>query len=142
MNTLDKKRVFMVEDNPGNRAVAKMILELSGAVTASSRLGFDALKLLEAFAPVDVILLDLMLPNGVSGYDLFDMIRKVPAYADVPIAAISAADSSHELPKVRERGFAGFIAKPLEADLFPTQILKIINGTPVWYTGRFHYERS
>lgn len=142
MNILDKKRIFMVEDNPGNRAVAKMILELSGATIASSRLGFDALKLMETFAPVDIILLDLMLPNGVSGYDLFDQIRKVPAYDNVPIVAISAADASHEVPKVRERGFAGFIAKPLEADLFPAQILKIINGTPVWYTGRFYYERN
>lgn len=132
---LDNRRIFMVEDNIENRAIMTMILERNGAETAFERWGRNSIMQLRAFAPVDVILLDLMLPNGASGYDIFDQIRALPEFANTPIVAVSASDYSTALPRARAKGFDGYIAKPVDYDLFPQQIAQIINREMVWYTG-------
>lgn len=132
---LSEKRVFIVEDKLENRAIMQMLLEQHGAKIGFERWGQNTLEKLQAFAPVDVILLDLMFPNNVTGYDVFDVIRTEPAYRFIPIVAVSAADPSTAIPLTRSKGFAGFIAKPVDYDAFPRQIAKIIDREPVWFAG-------
>jgi CheY-like chemotaxis protein len=76
-----------------------------------------------------------MLTAGRSGFTVFDEIRSIPEAAKIPIVAVSAMDASVALAKTREQGFAGFISKPIDIDLFPKQIATIISGGSVWYTG-------
>ncbi len=132
---LQGKRIFIVEDNAQNRIVFSMVLKLQGAWIDFDRWGRDALLRLKAFEKPDLIILDLMLPSGITGFDIFDEIRSLPEYDEVPIIAISAAEPAAALPKVRAKGFAGFIAKPIDDDLFPNQIARIIAGEQVWYLG-------
>jgi len=138
MASLDKKRIFMVEDNLENRIIFQLALVRTTAVLEFDRWGRDTLRKLNWFMPVDLILLDLMLPHGESGYDIFDQIRKVPDFAHIPIAAVSASDPNIAIPKCREKGFSGFIAKPIDDDLFVDQLEKLINGESVWYTAQQH----
>jgi len=130
---LQHKRIFIVEDNVANRAIQQLILEQHGAKTAIERWGVETVERLMAFRPVDVILLDLMFPNGITGYDIFDDIREHSEFAHIPIVAISASDPNDSIPKTKAHGFAGFIAKPINVVLFPQQILQVINKEPVWY---------
>jgi hypothetical protein len=44
-------------------------------------------------------------------------------------------DAAAAIPKARELGFAGFIAKPIDNYDFPKQVLAVINGSEVWHTG-------
>jgi CheY-like chemotaxis protein len=132
---LANKRVFVVEDNLENRVLMTMMLEQQGARTQFERWGRDALPRLKAFMPVDIILLDLMLPHGVTGFDIFDEIRAHSEFAGIPVVAVSAQDASLAIPKTMEKGFSGFIAKPVDYDLFPKQVAQIIAREPVWYSG-------
>ena len=120
----------------GNKAVMQLLLEWQGAKVVSDRWGTGAMQRLQAFSPVDIILLDLMLPNSLTGYEVFDQIRQVPEFDSVPIVAVSAADASAAIPKARAQGFNGYIAKPIDYDLFPRQVEKLINREPVWYATR------
>lgn len=132
---LKNKRVFIIEDNIDNRIIIQVLLEQNGALTAFERWGgTDSIRRLHEFSPIDLIILDLMFPNQVTGYDVFDRIRREAEFALVPIVAVSAIDPTTELPRVREKGFNGFIAKPVDYDLFPRQLLKIMNHESVWYT--------
>ncbi len=133
---LEGKRVFIVEDNAGNNAVMQMLLESQGAKVNFERWGTGAVERLQAFAPVDIILMDLMLPRGITGYDVFDQIRQLPEFDAIPIVAVSAADASTAIPKTQAKGFSGYIAKPIDYDLFPRQILQLLNHEPVWYSAR------
>ncbi len=135
MQLLANKRIFIVEDNLANRAIEQMILERNGAKTAIERYGTDTISRLQAFAPVDIIIMDLMLPNGVSGFDVTDEIRQRPEFADVPVVAVSASDPAETMPTARKKGFAGFISKPIDFDQFPKQIARILDGENVWYEG-------
>ena len=132
---LKDKRVFLIEDNVGNRAIMQTLLEQAGAVVGFERWGVNTVEKLQEFAPVDIILLDLMFPRGVTGYDVFDDIRAESEFFDVPIVAVSASEPSIAIPKTRAKGFSGFITKPIDFDKFPVQIAKILQREPVWDTG-------
>jgi CheY-like chemotaxis protein len=131
---LNDKRVFIIEDNIDNRIITQVLLEQQGAQTAFERWGgADSIKRLHEFAPVDLIILDLMFPNQVTGYDVFDRIRREAAFEQVPIVAVSATDPITAIPLVRAKGFSGFISKPIDYDLFPRQLVRIMNCETVWY---------
>ena len=135
MADLKGKRIFLIEDNVGNRAIMQTMLEQFDTKIGFERWGIDTIKKLDEFAPVDIILLDLMFPRGVTGYDIFDEIRSHIKYDDVPIVAVSASEPAIAIPKTRAKGFAGFISKPIDFDLFPSQILAILKREPVWDAG-------
>ena len=131
-NVLKDKRIFIIEDDLSNRVIMQMLLEQAGARVAFERWGKESVAKLEAFAPVDIILLDLMFPQGVTGYDIFDNIRAEEDFNAIPIVAVSASDSSEAIPKTKEKGFRGFIPKPVSYDEFPNQIAKILAGETIW----------
>lgn len=129
---LSEKRIFIVEDNVNNYAIMATILQQQGAHTGYERWGQDTIQRLNAFMPVDLILLDLMFPNGITGYDIFDHIRQDPSFANIPIVAVTAADPATEIPKTRRKGFAAFISKPVRLGTFERQILAVLEGQADW----------
>jgi len=129
---LNQKRVFVVEDNPGNLAVMQTILTQQGATVFFERWGQDTCRRLLDALPIDIILLDLMLPNGISGYDVFSAIKAVPELASVPVVIVSAADPDHEMDKARRMGFSGFIGKPVRLNTFGHYVASVIQGQHVW----------
>ncbi len=129
---LQNKRIFIVEDDLKNRAIAQLLLEREGAKISFERWGIDTISKLKRFLPVDIILLDLMFPRGVTGYDVFKEIRSHSEFRHIPIVAVSAADASIAVPLTKDMGFAGFIAKPIDFHNFTKQISEIIKGVPVW----------
>ncbi|MBK8022787.1 MAG: response regulator [Chloroflexi bacterium] len=135
MLPLKDKRIFIVEDNLANRAIEQMILERNGARTAIERYGKETIQRLQAFAPVDIIVMDLMLPDGVSGFDVADQVRSIPEFQQIPIVAVSASDPAESMPRARAKGFAGFISKPIDFDTFAPMIARILDGEKVWAEG-------
>lgn len=132
---LKDKRIFIVEDNMQNRLIFQMALIRQGASVDFERWGRDTLYHIQNTSRIDLIVLDLMLADGVSGFDIFDQIRALPKYNAVPIIAVSAMDPSIAIPKTRAQGFSGFIAKPIDNVLFPKQLASIIEGEKVWSVG-------
>jgi two-component system cell cycle response regulator DivK len=129
---LEGKRIFLVEDNIGNQAIAQTLLEAHGATVVSHRSGQNVVAHLEKFHPIDLIILDLMLPSGVTGYDIFSVIREHDIFDDVPIIAMSVIDRSLAVPQAKKRGFSGFISKPIKFQKFPEQIARVIAGESIW----------
>lgn len=131
---LQNKRIFYVEDDLTNRSLVQLVLEQHGAAMRFERWGStDAIQRLYDFSPVDLILLDLMLPDNVTGYDVFSAIRADINFNGVPVVALSAADPAIEMSKARAYGFSGFISKPISLVDFPHQIKALIEGEVVWF---------
>lgn len=127
---LQGKHILIFEDNASNIAVIAGILEDEGA-SISLWLGGSKDDLLD-LAPIDLILLDLMYPGDVSGFDIFQKLRSWHELENTPIAAVSAMDASVGIPRTQELGFSAFISKPVDIDLFPQQVRAIINGFQIW----------
>lgn len=129
---LENKRIFVVEDDPDNIYVLRMVLRNAGAVVEVDWWARGESKKIVNVLPLDMILLDLMLSGNRSGFDVFDEIRDLPQFENIPIVAVSAMDISVAVPKARLKGFAGFISKPIDDELFPKQLKSIIEGEEVW----------
>ncbi len=132
---LEGIRIFYIEDDLFNRTIARTILESQGAEVAVDPWGYPEISInkMIRFQP-NIILLDLMLPNQTSGYEIFASIQRRPNLARIPVVAVSAADASIEIPKTQAKGFKGFINKPLDIHLFPNQIAAVLKGETVWHS--------
>jgi CheY-like chemotaxis protein len=129
---LKNRRIFIIEDNNYNLSIAITILEKAGAQIQFDRWGVETVDRLRKFSPIDIILLDLMFPKGITGYDIFEQIQAVPDFAKIPVVAVSAADPNDAVPRLQQLGFAGFIRKPINFSQFPKQILSVLEGEKVW----------
>ncbi len=128
---LKGKRIFVTEDHPGNLAILSIYLESSGAKIVADRRGLWTVEGIRANLPIDVILLDLMLPNNVSVFDLFDKIRQEPDLSHIPLVAVSAADPDAAMFKARLKGFSGFISKPVPPHV-SKYVSEVLQGKSVW----------
>ena len=128
---LQNKRIFFIEDDGKNIAVIFSILQQNGAEVKFGPWGYAVDSILE-FMPVDLILLDMMLPEGHSGFEIFEQIRKEPRLNAIPIAAVTAMESATAMTRAREMGFNGYINKPVRVSTFPKYINTLIEGGEVW----------
>lgn len=135
MKRLDGKRIFIIEDNVGNRSIMEFMLEREGAKVAFDRWGQETIERLNQLESVDLILLDINFPGDVTGYDVFQDIRNQPEYANVPVIAVSATDAEVAIPKTQELGFNGFISKPIRHGLFVKQVIQVLEGEKIWFRG-------
>src|SRR5687768_15840309 len=119
------KRIFVVEDDVCNMAVMAVTLKYEGATVIQDPWTSGTIDLLTRTLPIDLILLDLMLRNGKSGFDIFDLIKAVPELASIPVVLVTASNPEREALTARNKGFDGFIAKPINASAFPQQILPV-----------------
>ena len=129
---LQGKRVFVIEDDPSNLAIITTILRRHGASVPFETWGTGAVETLKLCLPIDLILLDLALPRGVSEYAIYDEIQNVPELEGIPTVVVSVADPTIEIPKAREKGLAGYISKPLSYPTFGKAIASILEGNQVW----------
>lgn len=134
---LQDQHIFIVEDNSANAAITTMLLQMHGAITHMDQWGTHTIHHLLALKQVDLILMDLMLRNGLTGYDVLTQIKDQPALADIPCVVLSASDPTVELARARASGFDGYITKPLDFNEFPRMIARILEGEPVWADGWF-----
>jgi two-component system cell cycle response regulator DivK len=131
---LQDKRIFITEDNLTNRAIMQLLLEQEGAIVSFERWGIDTYSRIRAFTPIDIVLLDLMFPNNISGFDVFDQIREMPELQGVPIVAVSAMPADSAIPETRAKGFHGFISKPIDYKIFALQVSSVLDGAAIWYS--------
>jgi CheY-like chemotaxis protein len=76
----------------------------------------------------DIVFLDLEMPQ-MDGYQVFQILKR-SLRANTPIIACTV--HANEVSTVRELGFDGFIAKPLDQQRFSEQVAAIVRGEQVW----------
>ncbi|MBN1564783.1 MAG: response regulator [Anaerolineae bacterium] len=129
---LDGKRVFVVEDDAKNLAIIAVTLKKHGAIVIQDAWNSGSVDMLMKYRPIDIILMDLMLRGGRSGYDIIDQIRAEPKLADIPIVIVSASNASSEMNRARQKGCQGYIEKPIDYHTFARSVADVIAGQEVW----------
>ncbi len=108
--SIDGTRVFVVDDNPINRELARKVLEAAGCEVTEAGCGTEALERL-GLLPVDIVLMDLRMP-GLNGHKTLARLRKAGGpNQDIPVMAFTAdADfaGDGELD-----AFTGVVRKPI-----------------------------
>ncbi|MCB4791060.1 MAG: response regulator [Elusimicrobia bacterium] len=69
----------------------------------------------------DLLLLDLMLP-GMNGYEIFNMLKKTPQYAGIPIIMLTAKAEEADQILGLKLGADDYITKPFSPKALITRI--------------------
>ena len=83
------KKVLIVDDDIRNIFALTSILERYDMVTVSAENGRDAINLLQAAQDVDIVLMDIMMPE-MDGLDTTRAIRQIARFRNLPIIAVTA----------------------------------------------------
>jgi CheY-like chemotaxis protein len=137
-NTVDLKQahLLIVEDNLQNMLLLSRLLDHMGVARYEWKSsGWEMFDVVADMARVDLILLDLHLPNE-DGFALIEKIRADERLANTRVVAVTADVHPETVRKVQEAGFDGFLGKPISPRDFPRQITEILRGEQVWYTAR------
>lgn len=119
MTTLAGLTVLVTDDTDNNLMLFTALLEAHGASVHAASSGEACLAQVETVRP-DIILLDIQMP-GLDGYETLDALKHGPA-ADVPVIALTAHAMSGDRETILERGFSGYIAKPVDTRAFPGEV--------------------
>lgn len=126
------KHALVIDDNPKNANILAMLLTEQGVsstlVTHPNQL--DA-KLTD-LTSIDVVFIDLEMP-GKSGFDVLHQLKADGRFVGVPMVAYTVHIS--EMNLANQEGFDSFLGKPLDSEIFPEQLTRILNGEPVWSRG-------
>lgn len=123
--------VLVVEDNVANFVLIARMLGYMGIHCEWKTSGYEVVEYANTLPHLDLILMDIRLPYE-DGYGALRKIRAASGLKDTRVVAITAEASQEQLNKARESNFDGFLAKPLDPDIFPDQIRRILAGEPVW----------
>jgi CheY-like chemotaxis protein len=96
----DGELILLVEDNDKVREATVSRLESLGYAVLEARTGPEAITLLQSREPVALVFSDIVMPGGMTGYDVADWVRSMKphlkvlltsATSDWPLAAIEPA---------------------------------------------------
>jgi CheY-like chemotaxis protein len=115
-HALRGKRVMIVDDDMRNIFALSSLLEEQGMVVDAHDNGRDAIHHLRANADIDVVLMDIMMPE-LDGIETIREIRKIAACGDLPIIAVTAKAMKGDREKCMEAGAWDYLSKPVDAEL-------------------------
>jgi CheY-like chemotaxis protein/two-component sensor histidine kinase len=121
---LKNKTVLIADDDMRNifsltKALEKYSMNVVAAVD-----GKDALKKLKDNPHVDIVLMDMMMPE-MDGYESTTAIRKNPKFRNLPVIAVTAKAMMGDRTKCINAGASDYITKPVDID----QLLSLLR---VW----------
>jgi len=122
---LPTHRALVVEDNEHAAYLLDFMLRRAGFDVIVARNGRDAEAAIDSVEPVDVVLLDLMLPY-VSGFQLLSEIRENPAWRHVPVLVVSAKVLESDVVRALDLGANDFITKPFRPQELLARIRRVI----------------
>lgn len=115
----------MVEDNEHVAYMLEFMLGRAGYDVILAANGRDAQAAIENVEPVDVILLDLMLPY-VSGYQLITEIRDDHDWQYVPIVVLSGKVLEEDIVKALDLGANDYVTKPFRPEELLARLRRVV----------------
>ncbi|HIE03045.1 MAG TPA: response regulator [Thiotrichaceae bacterium] len=121
---LTGKKVLLVDDDIRNTYALMTFLDsLDMEVTVGNN-GKEALALLEEHPDIDIVLMDIMMPE-LDGYETMRQIRTQARFRKLPIIALTAKAMKGDKTKCIEAGANDYLSKPVDTE-------KLISLMRVW----------
>ncbi|NML97733.1 response regulator [Paraburkholderia sp. RP-4-7] len=122
-----RRKVLVVDDVEVNRTIAVDLLSRLGFDTVEAENGREGFETAQRERPA-LILTDIVMPE-MNGLDLTRNLRQLPAFAHVPIIAMSASPSGTNRATSMDAGVNAFLSKPVDLDALLTQIATLLGLT-------------
>ncbi len=126
-DTFEGKTILLAEDDVRNIFALSHVIEPLGAKLLIARNGREALDILGAQEPVDLVLMDVMMPE-MDGLAAMRTLRTDPRYARaarLPVIALTAKAMADDRQRCLEAGADDYVSKPIDVD-------KLVSLCRVW----------
>jgi Signal transduction histidine kinase len=109
------KKVLIVDDDMRNVYATTIALESRKMNVLFAENGISCLKLLKEHPDVDLVLMDIMLPE-LDGYETMRSLRQTPGFESLPVIALTAKAMKDDREKCLRAGASDYISKPVKLE--------------------------
>ena len=109
----EKQKLFIVDDSELNRDILKEILGSSYDYLEAEN-GTQAIQILEVHPEIDLMLLDINMPQ-MNGFQVLEHMRELQWIDEVPVVMISSEESVEIMRKAYDLGITDYISRPFDA---------------------------
>lgn len=109
------KKILIVDDDMRNIFSLSSALSEKEIIIFEAENGREALKRLDEFPEIDLVLMDIMMPE-MDGYQAMRAIRKDPRFQTLPIVALTAKAMKGDREECLKAGASDYIPKPVDMD--------------------------
>ena len=114
-DALRGRKILVIDDDPRNVFAITSTLELHGMTVTQASDGRKGIEALLSAEDTDLILMDVMMPE-LDGYATMSEIRQMPAFATLPIIAVTARAMPGDREKSIVAGASDYVTKPVDTD--------------------------
>jgi CheY-like chemotaxis protein/signal transduction histidine kinase/HAMP domain-containing protein len=122
-DVLHGRKVLIVDDDVRNIFAMASVLEQHQMQVVSAENGKSAIRLLQESADVDIVLMDVMMPD-MDGYDTMRAIRNEERFSNLPMIAVTAKAMKGDREKCLEAGAWDYVSKPVDTE----HVLSVLRG--------------
>jgi signal transduction histidine kinase/HAMP domain-containing protein len=120
-------RILLVDDDVRNLFALASLLEDRGLDVVFSETGHDALEILDIDRDIDLVLMDIMMPQ-MDGYETIKAVRTRAELQSLPIIAVTAKAMQGDREKSLDAGASDYITKPVDPDKLLTMVRGWLHG--------------
>ena len=109
---MSERKVILIIDDPSDiRKLIRMTLELGDSEIHEAENGESGWHMVKALRP-DLVLLDVMMPGSLDGYQVCQKIRQEPGLCNIPVILLTARGQQADFEMGRQAGADAYLTKP------------------------------
>ena len=118
---MSKKNILIVDDSEFDRTLLAKALSLKGGFDTLQANSGEACLLMLQEKPVDLILLDIMMP-GIHGPEVLTKIRESKNPIELPIIMVTSKSEASDLVECLKAGANDYVTKPLNFEIVVSRV--------------------
>jgi len=118
---------LIVEDDPDQLALADLRVSMAGYSVRRACSAHELVEELNVRGLPDILLLDVMLPDG-DGFHILARLRRHAKLALLPVVMLTAKDDPHEIRRGLELGADAYITKPYSKAILADTIRRVLKS--------------
>jgi len=112
--------ILVVDDTESNRDLLLRRLKRQGYRILSAASGLEAVTVIET-KPVDLVLLDIMMP-GIDGVEVLQILRKSHSAAELPVIMVTARTEAESIVETLGLGANDYVTKPVDFPILAARL--------------------
>ncbi len=114
------KKILIIEDDPSLCGAYREMFKQLEVEVVEAATGQEGMTLVASGKP-DLILLDIMLPGGMNGFDVLEQLKRNPATKQIPVIVLTNLDTEEKV--ARTIGASDYLVK---ANTTKDEIVKLV----------------